>query len=92
MGHRCPGLACRALCFPVDRLTGTVSVPHPPTPHRLLVQFDDHALDRVIGAFLAARATSVEPGLRAIVVDGRALRGLRTAVLTTSAPRRCAGS
>ncbi|MGY5036153.1 transposase family protein [Streptomyces sp. 900116325] len=28
-----PAWACRALGFPVDPLTGAVSVPHPPCPH-----------------------------------------------------------
>ncbi len=77
-----PAWACRALGFPVDRLTGTVSIPHPHTLRRLLVQLDGDALDRAIGAFLAARATPSEPGLRAIAVDGKALRGSRTATAT----------
>ncbi|MFD3736427.1 ISAs1 family transposase [Streptomyces sp. NPDC058632] len=74
-----PGWACRALGFPLDPLTGTVSVPHPHTLRRLLVQLDGDALDRAIGAFLAARAAPAGPGLRAIAVDGKALRGSRTA-------------
>jgi predicted transposase YbfD/YdcC len=77
-----PASACRALGFPVDRLTGTVSVPHPHTLRRLLVQLDGDALDRAIGVFLAARATPTEPGLRASAVDGKALRGSRTATAT----------
>ncbi|GAA2418901.1 ISAs1 family transposase [Streptomyces glaucosporus] len=74
-----PSWACRALGFPVDPLTGTVSVPHPHTVRRLLVQLDGDALDRAIGAFLTARATPAPAGLRAIAVDGKALRGSRTA-------------
>ncbi|MFB7115521.1 ISAs1 family transposase [Streptomyces sp. NPDC056190] len=74
-----PAWACRALGFPVDPLTGVVSVPHPHTLRRLLVQLDGDALDRAIGAFLTARATPAGPGLRAIAVDGKALRGSRTA-------------
>ena len=77
-----PACACRALGFPVDRLTGTVSVPHPHTLRRLMVQLDGDALDRAIGAFLAARAAPAGPGLRAIAVDGKALRGSRTATAT----------
>ncbi|MET8081349.1 ISAs1 family transposase [Streptomyces sp. NPDC005303] len=77
-----PAWAYRSLGFPLDPLTGTVSVPHPHTLRRLLVQLDGDALDQAIGAFLAARTTSTGPGLRAIAVDGRALRGSRTA--TTS--------
>ncbi|MGW2900905.1 ISAs1 family transposase [Streptomyces sp. NPDC001212] len=74
-----PAWACRALGFPVDPLTGTVSVPHPHTLRRLLVQLDGDALDQAIGAFLTARTTPTGPGLRAIAVDGKALRGSRTA-------------
>ncbi|WP_245881683.1 ISAs1 family transposase [Streptomyces milbemycinicus] len=74
-----PSWACRALGFPVDPLTGTVSVPHPHTVRRLLVQLDGDALDQAIGAFLTARATPSPAGLRAIAVDGKALRGSRTA-------------
>ncbi|MDT0615889.1 transposase family protein [Streptomyces lancefieldiae] len=66
---------CRALGFPVDPLTGTVSVPHPHTLRRFLVQLDGDALDRAIGAFRAARAAPAGPGLRAIAVDGKVLRG-----------------
>jgi predicted transposase YbfD/YdcC len=74
-----PAWACRSLGFPVDPLTGQVCVPHPHTLRRLLVQLDGDALDTAIGAFLAARATPAGPGLRAIAIDGKALRGSRTA-------------
>ncbi|MFG2840886.1 ISAs1 family transposase [Streptomyces zaomyceticus] len=77
-----PAWACRVLGFPVNPLTGAVCVPHLHTLRRLLVQLDGDALDRAIGAFLTARATPAGPGLRAIAVDGKALRGSRTA--TTS--------
>ncbi|MFI6056564.1 ISAs1 family transposase [Streptomyces violascens] len=77
-----PAWACRVLGFPVDPLTGAVRVPHPHTLRRLLVQLDGDALDRAIGAFLTARATPAGPGLRAIAVDGKALRGSRTATTT----------
>ncbi|MDX3387315.1 ISAs1 family transposase, partial [Streptomyces niveiscabiei] len=60
----------------------TVSVPHPHTLRRLLVQLDGNALDRAIGAFLTAHATPAGPGLRAIAVDGKALRGSRTTTTT----------
>ncbi|MER5384428.1 transposase family protein [Streptomyces sp. NPDC002688] len=56
-----PAWACRALAFPLDPLTGTVSVPHPHTLRRLLVQLDGDALDQAIGAFLAARTTPPAP-------------------------------
>ncbi|MFE6178829.1 ISAs1 family transposase [Streptomyces sp. NPDC056464] len=75
-----PAWACRVLGFPADPLSGTVSVPHPHTLRRLLVQLDGDALDRAIGAFLTARAAPAGPGLRAIAVDGKALRGSRTHV------------
>ncbi|WP_245235386.1 transposase family protein [Streptomyces violaceorubidus] len=74
-----PAWACRVLGFLTDPLSGTVSVPHPHTLRRLLVQLDGDALDRAIGAFLTARAAPAGPGLRAIAVDGKALRGSRTA-------------
>lgn len=74
-----PPWAGRALGFPVDPLTGTVSVPHPQTLRRLLVQLDGNALDQAIGAYLTARATPSPTGLRAIAVDGKVLRGSRTA-------------
>ncbi|MCH0573155.1 ISAs1 family transposase [Streptomyces sp. MUM 136J] len=77
-----PAWACRVLRFPTDPLSGTVSVPQPHTLRRLLVQLDGDALDRAIGAFLTARAAPAgrDPGLRAIAVDGKALRGSRTHV------------
>ncbi|MFK0160837.1 ISAs1 family transposase [Streptomyces sp. NPDC090493] len=74
-----PAWACLALGFPVDPLTGAVSVPHPHTLRRLLVQLDGDALDQVIGAFLTARAAPAPAGLRAVAVDGKVLRGSRTA-------------
>ncbi|MFE4213600.1 ISAs1 family transposase [Streptomyces sp. NPDC056844] len=51
-------------------------MPHPQTLRRLLVQLDGDALDQAIGTFLAA---PVPAGLRAIAVDGKVLRGSRTA-------------
>ncbi|MFK0172908.1 ISAs1 family transposase [Streptomyces sp. NPDC090306] len=51
----------------------------PPHLRRLLVQLDGDALDQAIGAFLTARATPTATGLRAIAVDGKVLRGSRTA-------------
>ncbi|EST28281.1 hypothetical protein N566_22930 [Streptomycetaceae bacterium MP113-05] len=77
-----PAWVRRALGFPVDPLTGLVSVPHPQTLRRLLVQLDGDALDQAIGSFLDARATSAPAELRAIAVDGKVLRGSRT----TTAP------
>ncbi|MFE1521629.1 transposase family protein [[Kitasatospora] papulosa] len=58
-----PVWACRALGFSLEPLTGAVSVPHPHTLRRLLVQWDGDALDQAIGAFLAARTTPTGPGL-----------------------------
>lgn len=74
-----PSWACRALGYPVAPLTGTVSVPHPYTVRRPLVQLNGDALDQAIGAFLTTRATPAPAVLRAIAVDGTALRGWRTA-------------
>ncbi|MCA1224355.1 ISAs1 family transposase, partial [Streptomyces sp. 8L] len=77
-----PSWACRALGFPVEPLTGQVCIPHPHTLRRLLVRLDGDALDSAIGAFLAARAAPSGTALRAIAVDGKALRGSRTATTT----------
>ncbi|MDH6622902.1 hypothetical protein M2271_000689 [Streptomyces sp. LBL] len=78
MDQRRPRVGQPGSRLPTDPLSGTVSVPHPHTLRRLLVQLDDDALDRAIGAFLTARATPSGPGLRAIAADGKALRGSRT--------------
>ncbi|MEU1600073.1 transposase family protein, partial [Streptomyces sp. NPDC005708] len=74
--------ACRALGFPVGPLTRRARAPHPHTLRRLLVQLDGDALDAAIGAFFAADANPARPGLRAIAVDGKALRGSRTGTTT----------
>jgi hypothetical protein len=66
-----PAWACRVLGFPVDLLSGTVSVPHPDTLRRLLVRLDGDALDRAIGAFLTARAAPAGPGLRRSLLTAR---------------------
>lgn len=44
-----------------------------------MVQLDGDALDHAIGTFLTARAAPATAGLRAIAVDGKVLRGSRTA-------------
>ncbi|WP_240124271.1 transposase family protein [Streptomyces sp. MUM 136J] len=54
-----PAWACQVLGFPTDPLSGTVSVPHPHTLRRPLVQLDGDAPARAIGA---ARATPAGPG------------------------------
>ena len=79
-----PLWACRVLGFPLDPLTGEVSVPHPHTLRRLLVKLDGDALDEAIGAFLTARAAQAGAVLRAIAVDGNTLRGSRTATTPTT--------
>ena len=56
-----PVWACRALGFPLDPLTGAVSVPHPHSLRPLLVQLDGDALDHAIGAFLAAHQGQARP-------------------------------
>ncbi|MFI1294126.1 transposase family protein [Streptomyces sp. NPDC020792] len=61
-----PAWACRALGFPLDPLTGTVSVPHPHTLRRLLVKLDGDALDQAIGAFLTARTCDNAPAEAAV--------------------------
>lgn len=71
-----PSWVLRALGFPPDPLTKTISVPHPGTVRRLLARLDGDALDTAIGAFLAGRDTTDGP--QVIAVDGKTVRGSRT--------------
>ncbi|GHE14700.1 ISAs1 family transposase [Streptomyces alanosinicus] len=75
-----PRWALRALGFAPDPLTGRIPVPHPGTVRRLLARLDGDALDAAIGSFLTARNTpTAAGGLRPIAVDGKTVRGSRTA-------------
>lgn len=74
-----PAWADRAPGFPVDPLTGVVSVPHPHTLRRLLGQLDGDAPGQAIGAFLTARSALSPTGPRAVAAGGKVLRGSRTA-------------
>ncbi|MET9915183.1 transposase family protein [Streptomyces sp. NPDC006476] len=75
-----PRWALRALGFAPDPLTGRIPVPHPGTVRRLLARLDGDALDAAIGSFLTARNTpAARAGLRPIAVDGKTVRGSRTA-------------
>ncbi len=81
-----PRWVLRAVGFQPDPLTGSVTVPHSGTVRRLLGRLDGDVLDSVIGAFLAAKARSPDGdardrsrSLRAIAVDGKTVRGSRTA-------------
>lgn len=56
-------------------------VPRACTLGRLLARIDADALDRAVGAWLAGQAEPAE-GLRALAVDGKSLRGSRTATRT----------
>ncbi|MGV9405976.1 ISAs1 family transposase [Streptomyces sp. NPDC003667] len=69
------------LDFAFDPFSETVTVPHPTTVMRLLGRLDGDAFDAAVSAFLQARGM---PGWdkrsrRAVAVDGKVLRGSRTA-------------
>ncbi len=66
------------LGFRPDPLTGLIRPPHATTIRLVLAAADGDALDRAIGGFLQERRTS-GPGRRVIAVDGKTLRGSRTA-------------
>ncbi|MEU1306099.1 MULTISPECIES: ISAs1 family transposase [Streptomyces] len=75
-----PCWALRALGFAPDPLTGRIPVPHPGTVRRLPARLDGDALDAAIGSFLTARnAATAGGGLRPMAVDGKTVRGSRTA-------------
>ncbi|MGX4695038.1 ISAs1 family transposase [Streptomyces sp. JNUCC 63] len=75
------------LGFAADPLTGQRAVPHPATVRRLLERVDGDALDVAIGAYLQARqppapqreAAPRRSPLRPVAVDGKTVRGSRTA-------------
>lgn len=85
-----PPHALHALGFPADPLTGIRTVPHAATVRRLPQRLDGDALDAAIGAYLQARASPPapsgpppkQPALRAVAVDGKTVRGSRTATAT----------
>jgi predicted transposase YbfD/YdcC len=74
------------LGFPADPLTGVRPTPHAATVRRLLQRLDGDALDAAISAFLQTRGPSPQPDeqpkLRAVAVDGKTVRGSRTAIAT----------
>ncbi|MFD9427498.1 MULTISPECIES: ISAs1 family transposase [unclassified Streptomyces] len=74
------------LGFAADPLTSLRRVPHAATVRRLLQRVDGDALDAAISAYMQARTPpSAKPGAekgpvrRVIAVDGKAVRGSRTA-------------
>ncbi|WP_328760375.1 ISAs1 family transposase [Streptomyces sp. NBC_00271] len=74
------------LGFAVDPLTGLRPVPHAATVRRLLQRVDGDALDAAISAYLQARTlppikpeAQKAPVRRVIAVDGKVVRGSRTA-------------
>jgi predicted transposase YbfD/YdcC len=85
-----PAWALRVLGFAPDPLTGQIPAPHSATVRRLLERLDGDALDHAIGAYLDARlkknAAAGEPAgwaiRRAVAVDGKTVRGSRTAEKT----------
>jgi hypothetical protein len=70
----------------VHPLTGVRPTPHAATVRRLLQRLDGDALDAAIGAFRQARGQPPQPDeqpkLRAVAVDGKTVRGFRTATAT----------
>ncbi|THA33852.1 ISAs1 family transposase [Streptomyces sp. A1277] len=68
------------LGFRPDPLTGLVHPPHATTVRLVLASADGDALDRAIGDFLQERkAPAPSSGRKVIAVDGKTLRGTRTA-------------
>ncbi|MGA5640692.1 ISAs1 family transposase [Streptomyces cinereoruber] len=78
-----PRWALLALGFPFDPFTRAVTVPHPTTVMRLLSRLNGDAFDTSVTTFLQARARGKQTKegcrLRAVAVDGKQLRGSRTA-------------
>ncbi|MFW6638497.1 ISAs1 family transposase [Nocardiopsis algeriensis] len=72
------------LGFRPDPLTGLIRPAHATTVRLVLVAADGEALDRAIGDFLQARKTPA-PKRKVIAVDGKTLRGSRTAGRTATA-------
>jgi predicted transposase YbfD/YdcC len=77
-----PGQVLAALGVRRDLLTGTWRPPGEATVRRVLARIDAEALDRAIGAWLAAQqppptppSPTPSPWRRAVAVDGKALRG-----------------
>ncbi|HEV8649712.1 MAG TPA: ISAs1 family transposase, partial [Actinomycetes bacterium] len=73
-----PGQVLAALGVRRDLLTGTWRPPGEATVRRVLARIDADALDRAIGAWLAAQQPSPpppRPPRRAVAVDGKTLRG-----------------
>ncbi len=66
------------LGFRPDPLTGLIRPPHATTIRLVLAAADGDALDRAIGHFLQERKTPAS-GRKIIAVDGKTLRGSRTA-------------
>jgi predicted transposase YbfD/YdcC len=74
------------LGFRPDPLTGLIRPPHATTVRLVLTAADGDALDRAIGDFLQQRkAPAPAPGRKVIAVDGKTLRGSRTAGRTATA-------
>ncbi|MGW2051530.1 ISAs1 family transposase [Streptomyces sp. NPDC001858] len=72
------------LGFRPDPLTGLIRPPHATTMRLVLAAADGDALDRAIGDFLQERKAPA-PGRKVIAVDGKTLRGSRTARRTATA-------
>lgn len=74
------------LGFRPDPLTGLIRPPHATTIRLVLAAADGDALDRAIGDFLQERKSPAPaPERKVIAVDGKTLRGSRTADRTATA-------
>jgi len=72
------------LGFRPDPLTGLIRPPHATTVRLVLAAADGDALDRAIGDFLQERLAP-SPGRKVIAVDGKTLRGSRSATWAATA-------
>ncbi|MDQ0809342.1 putative transposase YbfD/YdcC [Streptomyces sp. B3I7] len=72
------------LGFRPDPLTGLIRPPHATTVRLVLAAADGDALDRAIGDFLQERQAP-SPGRKVIAVDGKTLRGSRSATRAATA-------
>ncbi|MGQ4352855.1 ISAs1 family transposase [Streptomyces drozdowiczii] len=79
-----PQCVLALLGFRPDPLTGLIRPPHPTTVRLVLAAADKDALDRAIGDFLQHRQAP-SPGRKIIAVDGKTLRGSRSAKRTATA-------
>lgn len=77
-----PDWVLRTVGFTADPFTRRITVPHPTTVMRLMARLGGDAFDAAVSAFLQAGVaghSDAQARWRAIAVDGKQLRGSRTA-------------